>query len=132
MCQKYGNNPDVVQKVSKGFQKLIDKGHIVVYDDLSEEDKQLVDSEPGYVIPWDVGFKMESMSTPARPMFDASSKTPGGASLNDNLANGKTDLVNLFAMVLGWMIGPVGIHGDISQFYNCVLLDKQHTGGSNV
>ena len=115
-----------MRKISKGFQKLIDKGHIVVYDDLSEEDKQLVDSEPGYVIPWDVGFKMESLSTPARPVFDASSKTPGGASLNDNLAKGKTDLVNLFAMVLGWMIGPVGIHGDISQFYNCVLLDKKH------
>ena len=27
-------------------------------------------------------------------------------------------------MVLGWLIGPVGIHGDISKFYNSVLLEK--------
>ena len=65
------------------------------------------------------------MSTPARPVFDASSKTSGGGSLNDNLCKGKTDLVNLFSMVLGWLIGPVAIAGDISQFYNCVLLDKR-------
>ena len=125
VCSKYGKSPEVASKISKGFQKLVDKGHILLYDDLSAEDKKLVDSEPIYVIPWDVGFKSDSLSTPARPVFDASSKTSGGGSLNDNLCKGRTDLVNLFSMVLGWLIGPVGIHGDITQFYNCVLLDRR-------
>ena len=96
-----------------------------MYSELSEADRKLIDSENSYTIPWDVGFKEESLSTPARPVFDASSKTAGGCSLNDNLAKGKTDLVNLFSMILGWLIGPIAIHGDISQFYNCVLLDRQ-------
>ena len=89
-------------------------------------DKVMVDDGLSYTIPWDINFKEGSMSTPARPTFDASSKTSGGCSLNDNLARGRTDLVSLFSMVMGWLIGPVGLHGDISQFYNRVLLDKSH------
>ena len=96
-----------------------------MYSDLNEEEKTLVDSEPSYHIPWDVNFKPDSVTTPARATFDASSKTPGGGSMNDNLAKGRTDLVNLFSMVISWLIGPVAIHGDISKFYNCVLLDKR-------
>ena len=29
-------------------------------------------------------------------------------------------------MVLKWLVGPVALVGDISQFYNCVLLRKEH------
>ena len=124
VCRKYAHDPAVREMISKGFDKLIQRGHILLYDNLSEHDKELVDDGPGYTIPWDVNFKQESVSTPARPTFDASSKTSGGCSLNDNLARGRTDLVNLFAMVLGWLIGPVALHGDISKFYNSVLLEK--------
>ena len=28
-------------------------------------------------------------------------------------------------MVMGWKVGPIALHGDISQFYNCVLLEKK-------
>ena len=97
-----------------------------MYDDLSNTDKELLDSGPSYTIPWDIAFKPDSSSTPARPVFDASSKTSAGCSLNDNLVKGRTDLVNLFGMVLGWLVGPIGVIGDISQFYNSVLLDKDH------
>ena len=85
VCRKYGADPTVSSMISKGFKKLIDKGHIILYSNLSEEEKTLVDSEPSYTIPWDIGFKLDSRTTPARPTFDASSKTPGGCSLNDNL-----------------------------------------------
>ena len=125
VCRKYGGSPEVRAMISKGFQKLVDRNHSLLYDELSNEDKMLADAKPNYVIPWDIGFKEDSLSTPARPTFDASSKTPGGSSLNDHLAKGRTDLVNLFNMVMGWIIGPVAIHGDISQFYNAVLLDRQ-------
>ena len=123
VCRKYGQDPVVSSMISKGFKKLLDRGHIVLYENLNDEEKKLVDLEPSYTIPWDINFKQESYSTPCRPTFDASSKTPGGCSLNDNLAKGRTDLVNLFSMVMSWLIGPIALHGDISQFYNCVLLD---------
>ena len=77
-------------------------------------------------IPWDVGFKETSVSTPARPTFDASSKTSSGYSLNDCLAKGNASLIDLVSMVQNWMIGSHAVAGDISQFYNTVELDENH------
>ena len=94
---------------------------------MTREEKDLIENAiASYTIPWDVGFKVGYLSTPARPTFDASSKTPGGVSLNDILAKGTADLVNLVEMVLDWLIGPCAISGDISQFYNTILLAVEH------
>ena len=79
---------------------------------------------PRLVIQYDVAFKEGSISTPARPVFYASSKTPGGSSLNDLLAKGQPDIVRLIDMVLGWRMGPSAFIGDIRQFYNTVLLHE--------
>ena len=125
VCAKYANNQPVREMISRGFKKLVDRGHIKMYEDLSEYQQKMLEQEPSYCIPWDVSFKEDSFTTPARPVFDASSKTAKGGSLNDNLAKGRTALISLFAMVLCWLIGPVAVHGDISQFYNCVLLDEK-------
>ena len=125
VCKKYANNSAVKEMISKGFKKLVDRGHILMYEDLSVPEQEMFEEETSYFIPWDVSFKEDSFSTPARPVFDASSKTAAGGSLNDNLAKGKTNLVDLFGMVMGWKIGPIAIHGDISQFYNCVKLDNR-------
>ena len=57
------------------------------------------------------------MSTPARSTFDASSKTPGGTSLNQILAKGDADLASLLEMMLSWVIGKIGFSADISQIY---------------
>ena len=126
VCRKYSGSPEVKTMIMKGFQKLIDKGHILRLDQLDEHDRKMIKSSPNYTIPWDVGFKQESLSTPARPTFDASSKSQGGLSLNENLARGKASLINMVNMVLNWQIGPVAMTGDISQFYNCVALRKEH------
>ena len=56
--------------------------------------------------------------------MDASSSTPGGASLNDLCAKGTPQLVNLINLILGWMVGPVALIGDASTFYNCVQLEE--------
>ena len=96
-------------------------------DDLPTDVQQRIKSaRVSYTIPWDVAFKEGSVSTPARPVFDASSKTPGGSSLNDLLAKGQPDMVRLIDMVLGWKMGPSAFIGDIKQFYNTVLLHEDH------
>ena len=83
---------------------------------LSPEQREAIDMAPTtYTIPWDVGFKESSLSTPARPTFDASSKTSGGYSLNDCLAKGDASLIDLVSMVLNWLIGSHAVAGDISQ-----------------
>ena len=127
VCRKYGGNPKVKEMIMKGFQKLVDRKHIIPWSELTPEQKSRIEKNGAeYTIPWDVGFKEGSLSTPARPTFDASSKTPGGISLNDILAKGDADLVDLVDMVLEWLIGPDAVTGDISQFYNNVLLEEEH------
>ena len=60
-------------------------------------------------------------------LVDASSHTPnGGPSLNDLLAKGNADLVDLLQMVLNWKIGESAVCGDISQFYNTLVLKEEH------
>ena len=127
VCRKYSKNPDVHSLIVKGFEKLLNRGHIIEWQDLTSEQRDEIErSQSSYFIPWDVGFKETSLSTPARPTFDASSKTSTGSSLNDILAKGSADLVNLVSMVLDWLVGPSAVCGDISQFYNTVLLEEQH------
>ena len=127
VCRKYGKNPDTLAMIVKGFEKLLTRGHIIEWKDLTFQQRNEIEKSQGaYFIPWDVGFKETSLSTPARPTFDASSKTSTGSSLNDILAKGSADLVNLVSMVLDWLVGPSAVCGDISQFYNTFLLEEQH------
>ena len=74
---------------------------------------KIQDASIRYYIPCDVQFK-DSISTPCRPVFDASSSTPNGTSLNNILAKGEPNLVKLLGMLLGFQMGPTAIAGDIS------------------
>ena len=113
--------------ITEGFLKLIDRGHIIPWENLSEDQRIKIKENPShYFLPWDVSFKQGSTSTPCRCVFDGSSRTPGGTSLNEILAKGNADLASLLEMVLAWVIGPVACCSDISQFYNSVLLDDKH------
>ena len=113
--------------INAAFKKLLDKGHIVLLDDLPKElGDKIKAAKPSYTIPFDVAFKEGSVSTPARPVFDASSKTPGGYSLNDLLAKGQPDMVRLVDMVLDWCMGKSALTGDIRQFYNTINLHEDH------
>ena len=124
---KYSSNHEVVQMICKSLKKLIDRGHIIPWENLSDiQRSRILQSKASYFIPWDVSFKTGSLSTPARCTFDASSKTPGGTSLNQILAKGDADLASLLEMMLSWVIGKVGFSADISQFYNSILLDEEH------
>ena len=73
-----------------------------------------------------MAFKEGSVTTPARWVFDASSKPKNGYSLNDLLAKGTIELVRLLDMVLDWRCGPSALIGDIRQFYNGILLAEEH------
>ena len=76
-------------------------------------------------------FKANSISTPCRPVFDCSSKTPrnpdnsAGRCLNDLMAKGRYLSLNLIRMLLRFSIGSHALSADIKQFYNCFKLDPR-------
>ena len=100
--------------------------------DLSEEDKVHFERKKvQYFIPWRIAFS-DSVTTPARPVLDASSRTKvrpdgtGGKSLNNLVCQGKVDTINLLKLILGFKAGRFAVTGDLQQFYNSFKLLPCH------
>ena len=117
---KLAKKPELREKAVKSVQKLIDAGHMVREADLSPEDAAVMNSAPGvdYYVPWGLVEKKDSVSTPVRMVFDASSKTPGGPSLNDSLMKGTNKLALIPKLVTTFRLGREALAFDISQCYN--------------
>ena len=111
--KKYCNDSETRSLLWRAFQKLVGNGHLVLWDSLDEiKRRKIEDASICYYIPWDVQFK-DSISTPCRPVFDTSSSTAHGTSLNNILAKGEPDLVKLLGILLGFLMGLEASHNSI-------------------
>lgn len=121
-------NPEMVADLEKAHHKLLDKGYAVSVESLSAEDKEAMDNGTGhgYVIPWRSVYKEGSLSTPCRMVYDASSRTPGGESLNAVLAKGANTLANLYSILLKFRFGLYALSTDVTMAYNGIQLDSSH------
>ena len=132
VCKKASKNETTKLEISKAFDKLFNNGHAVFIDELSEDElEQFTGKAVQFYLPWRVVYKLDSLSTPVRPVFDASTNTrrrrdgSGGRSLNDLLCKGKVDTLNLLKMVVRFMIGSYALAGDFRQFYcSCKLVPE--------
>ena len=130
--RKYASNIKVKDMILKAFEKMFANGHIKLFKDLSEEERKAFSEKPvQHYIPWRICFS-GSATTPARPVFDASSRTyknsdcTGGRCLNDLTCKGRITSLNLSRLLLRFMAGQVAIAGDLSQFYKpCKLIPTQ-------
>ena len=107
-------------------KKLFDRGFVCRVADLPPDVRQRVEGEVGYTIPWRTVVKESSLSTPVRLVFDASSKTPGGDSLNQVLAKGSNSLGNLFSLLMKFRLKSSGFCADVSMAYNGIRLASEH------
>ena len=58
--------------ISKGFNKLLERGHIVPLENLTHNQRgRILNAPASHVIPWNLAFKEGSLSTPARQVLDA-------------------------------------------------------------
>ena len=127
-CYKYFKDEETRPVIVKAFDKLLKNDQLVLWKDLTEEEKKVIESKTiNYYIPWRVVFK-PSVSTPARPVFDGSSNTKprtdgsGGRCLNDAVVKGRVVTLNLIRMMLRFMVGMVAVQGDLKQFYASIKL----------
>ncbi len=113
---------DVIDAEDK-LQKL---GFVDYLHNLNKEDQQTILSSPvQYYIPWRVVWG-KSVSTPVRPVFDASMRTAGGCSLNDVLPKGSNNMNNLVQILIRWLVKRYAYHTDISKMYNRIKMEKCH------
>ena len=124
----FSRDPSMREDAVKSHQKLLDRGHVVPYRALPPDYKAAVDNSPGpgYFIPWRTVYNEGSVSTPCRIVFDASSKTPGGESLNGTLAKGKNKLAKLQHLLIKFRHGKAAVSADISMAYNGTKLKPEH------
>ena len=123
-----------LQKVEKdradvvsAFKKLIDMNYITKLTDLSKEDQNLINSsEVKYFIPWTAVWNTNSVSTPCRPVFNASCATDTGNSLNDLLPKGRNSLNKLCHIIIRWRAHLSAFHTDVQKMYNTIKLDPRH------
>ena len=109
------------------FKKLIDLSYITKLTDLSQEEQNLINSsEVKHFIPWTAVWNSNSVSTPCRPVFNASCATDTGYSMNDLLPKGRNSLNKLAHIVIRWRMHPSAFHTDIQKMYNTIKLDPRH------
>ena len=122
--KQINRRPGAVQEVEKSHNKLRDRGYVMRMDELPAELRQQAD-KPGYFIPWRT-VQSDSLSTPTRMVFDASSRTSSGNSLNCLLAKGRNMLADMLILLCKFRFGGAAFCADVSMAYNGVLLHYDH------
>ena len=118
-CRKYYKDEATKEVILKAFKKIFDNGHAGPVHELTSQEKEAFSNKPvSYYIPWRVVFS-DSLSTPCRPVLDGSSRTrtrpdgKGGRCLNDLVAKGKIETINLVKMLLRFCVGKHAFCGDL-------------------
>ena len=114
----------VKDEILKSFNKLVENGHLIRIDDLPDQEQQLA-RKPGYWIPWRAVHSSSSISTPTRLVFDASSRTRTGYSLNDILAKGDSKVADLLHLLVQFRKGKAALTSDIKMAYNTVKIKPE-------
>ncbi len=114
----------VKEEILKSFNKLVENGHLLRIDQLPDYEQQLA-RKPGYWIPWRAVHSSSSISTPTRLVFDASSRTRTGYSLNDILAKGDSKVADLLHLLIQFRKGKAALTSDIKMAYNTVKIKPE-------
>ncbi|XP_073831801.1 uncharacterized protein [Musca autumnalis] len=84
-------------------------------------------SPRSFYLPHHAVIKPESSSTKVRVVFNASSKTSTGLSLNDVLHAGPILQNDLMLLTIRWRFYRYVFNGDIEKMYRQIWLEEQHT-----
>ena len=111
------------QEVLKSHAKLVDNGYSCKVNELPADiQHQLKEAQGAYYLPWRTVHKEGSLSTPVRTVFDASSSTTSGKSLNNILAKGSNKLETIFNLLVNFRAGKHAFLFDIRMAYNQLKL----------
>lgn len=122
--RKLQKSDEVKQQVLDSHQKLVSRGYSTRLTDLPAAEREMLDNLPGdYYLPWRFVHKEGSLSTPVRCVFDASSRTKTGKSLNDCLAKGQNKLEKILSLLINFRAGPHAFTCDIKMAYNQLRLE---------
>ncbi len=119
-------NPEKRQEVLKSHNKLVENGYSCKVSELPPEIQLEMEKNKGcYYLPWRTVHKEGSLSTPVRTVFDASSNSTTGKSLNNCLAKGSNRLEKILNLLVNFRSGVYAFCCDIKMAYNQIKLDPK-------
>ena len=125
--KKLGINPEDKADVILAEKKLSDLGFVDSIENLTDKQRKgIFDSALQYFIPWRAVWNSNSLTTPCRPVFDATVPTETGLGLNDIVAKGSNNMNFLVQVFIRWTIRRCGFHTDIQKMYNTIKLHEDH------
>ena len=125
--KKLAKNPELLKAVLESELKLQRAGHVEWKKNLSSDQLQVVEQCVGeYFIPWRMVENENSITTPVRVVFDASSVSRSGYSLNDVLAKGMNSMNSMLSIFLMRRCYKFAVHTDVTKMYNVVRLKPEH------
>lgn len=83
-------------------------------------------SKDYYYLPHHAVVKPDRITTKVRVVFNASSKTSSGNSLNDALYVGPTLQQDLVVLILKWRLFKVVFNADVQKMYRQILMNPEH------
>ena len=121
------SKPSDKERIISAMKKLFTMGYAAKLDELTEQQRSQIEASPvKYFIPWIVAWNQNSLSTPVRPVFNASSPTASGYSLNDLLAKGSNNMNKLIQIFVWWLTYASVFVTDVQKMYNTVKLAEKH------
>ena len=85
-----------------------------------------LNSDSQYYLPHQAVVRESSTTTKLRVVFDASSKSKTGISLNDTLMTGPTIQSDLYSIILKWRTHKYAITADIEKMYRQIHVHPDH------
>ncbi|XP_017791907.1 PREDICTED: uncharacterized protein LOC108573927 [Habropoda laboriosa] len=112
---KLKSNPILKDQYTAVIQEYIDLGHLTATSN----------TQPGYYLPHHAVIKESSQTTKIRVVFDGSSKSNTGTSLNDTLMVGPTIQDDINSLLLRFRLYKYVLTGDIEKMYRQFLVREE-------
>lgn len=116
--KRFRNNPDLKRQYSENIDSYFKEGHISPIN--------ICDiPKPGYYLPHQAVVKEDSLTSNTRVVFDASSATSTGVSLNECLLTGPTIQEDLFSIIIRFRSHPIALTTDVQQMYRQIRVSTK-------
>ncbi|XP_073821599.1 uncharacterized protein [Musca autumnalis] len=117
-------NPSLKEEYDKNILEYLSLNHMF---SIREFQSNSSSSSQCYYLPHHAVLKPDSTTTKVRVVFNASSPTSNGISLNDVLYTGPVLQNDLTILILNWRFYQFVFNGDIQKMYRQILVNPIHT-----
>jgi hypothetical protein len=115
-------DPSLKGAYTEFINEYVDLGHMEV---VPSKDIDVLNNKYFY-LPHHAVFKIDSLTTKLRVVFDGSVKSSNNLSLNDNLMGGPTLQKDLFHILVNFRIHRIVLCSDITKMYRQIFIDPAH------